>query len=64
MASCKPSFYSGMGDHCSLIDYIGIARHAWIGGLARKPVTFVRSGRRLQLVDTVRPVDHMPVALQ
>ena len=57
-----PTFYSGVTGKGSRIDYICTSRSAFHSGLIEGVSVLEREGRRLQIVDAVRPVDHRPVS--
>ena len=59
-----PSFYSGsQAGRASRIDFIAAPAAAYRGAVVFNPVVYSRSGRRLQLVQAARRVDHYPVGL-
>ena len=58
----SPTFYSGVTGRGRRIDYICTSRAAFHSGLIEGVSVLEREGRRLQIVDAVRPVDHRPVS--
>ena len=57
-----PTFCSGVTGRGSRIDYMCTSRAAFHSGLIEGVSVLEREGRRLQIVDTVRPVDHRQVS--
>jgi len=61
--SNSPTFYSGTNNCSSRVDYICCPISTFLHGYATAAVVRSRDGRKLQLVNTVKRIDHEPLGI-